>query len=75
MKSLLLAATAVLFAATVNLSAAAAAKLLAPTPGQLFPEIGDGEATGTAVATPHYEWQYRYVGRHARYEGHWVLVR
>jgi hypothetical protein len=26
-------------------------------------------------AAPHYEWQYHYVGRHARFEGHWVLVR
>ena len=27
-----------------------------------------------ASAASHYEWQYRYVGHHARYEGHWVLV-
>jgi hypothetical protein len=25
-------------------------------------------------ASPHYEWQYHYVGHHPRYEGHWVLV-
>ena len=24
--------------------------------------------------TPHWEWQYGYVGRHARYAPHWVLV-
>jgi hypothetical protein len=23
---------------------------------------------------PHYVWQYRYEGRHAHWEGHWVLV-
>ena len=23
----------------------------------------------------HYEWQYHYAGRHAYWEGHWVLVR
>ena len=28
-----------------------------------------------ATAAPHWEWQYHYVGRHARYEGYWVLVR
>jgi hypothetical protein len=31
-----------------------------------------GAATPPA---PHYEWQYGYVGRHAHYQGHWVLVR
>ena len=62
MKSLLLAATAVVFAATVNLSPAAAASPPAPAPA------------GTATGTPHYEWQYHY-GRKARFEGHWVLVR
>jgi hypothetical protein len=29
----------------------------------------------TGGAPPHYEWQYHYTGRHARFEGHWVLVR
>jgi hypothetical protein len=29
---------------------------------------------GAAARTPHYEWQYHYVGRHARLEGHWVWV-
>jgi hypothetical protein len=62
MKSLLLAATAVVFAATANLSPASAATLFAPAPA------------GTATATPHYEWQYHY-GKKARFEGHWVLVR
>ncbi len=23
---------------------------------------------------PHYQWQYRYAGRHAHCEGHWVFV-
>jgi hypothetical protein len=38
-------------------------------------------ATGSGAVTsqvpsqaPRYEWQYHYVGHHARYEGHWVLV-
>jgi hypothetical protein len=62
MKSLLLAATAVVFAATANLSPASAATLFAPTP------------IGAGAGTPHYEWQYHY-GKKARFEGHWVLVR
>ena len=28
----------------------------------------------TAAMKPHYEWQYHYAGRHAHWEGHWVLV-
>jgi len=70
MKSVLLAAAAVPFVAAANLSPASAAKLLAPTPGQVF-----SQPTGTVTGSPHYEWQYHYVGRHARYEGYWVLVR
>lgn len=27
------------------------------------------------AGTPHYEWQYHYVGHHPRYEGGWVLVK
>jgi hypothetical protein len=73
MKNLLLAATALVFAA--NLSPASAAKLLQATPGQLFPQIDASGSPATGVGTPHYEWQYSYVGHHPRYEGHWVLVR
>ena len=28
-----------------------------------------------AQITPHYQWQYHYAGRHAHWEGHWVLVK
>jgi len=28
-----------------------------------------------AKINPHYEWQYHYAGRHAHWEGHWVLVK
>jgi hypothetical protein len=31
--------------------------------------------TATRVAAPHYEWQYHYVGHHARMEGYWALVK
>jgi hypothetical protein len=75
MKSLLLAATALVFAATINLSPASAAKLLEATPGQLFPQADASGSPANGVRTPHYEWQYSYVGHHPRYQGHWVLVR
>ena len=29
---------------------------------------------GAAAVISHYEWQYHYVGRHAHWEGQWVLV-
>ena len=28
-----------------------------------------------APRIPHWEWQYGYIGHHARYAPHWVLVR
>jgi hypothetical protein len=28
-----------------------------------------------ATGTPHYEWQYHYVGHHPHYQGDWVLVK
>lgn len=31
------------------------------------------QASGLSAA-PRYEWQYHYVGHHAHFEGHWVLV-
>ena len=62
MKSLLLAATAIVFAATATLSPASAATPFA------------ANSAGITTGTPHYEWQYHY-GKKARFEGHWVLVR
>jgi Spy/CpxP family protein refolding chaperone len=62
MKTVLLAAAAVACAATANLSPASATN--APT-----------GTSGATTGTPHYEWQYHYVGHHPRYEGHWVLVK
>jgi hypothetical protein len=29
---------------------------------------------GAAAVISHYEWQYHYAGRHAHWEGQWVLV-
>jgi hypothetical protein len=33
------------------------------------------ERQAGGVSASHYEWQYHYVGRHPRFEGHWVLVQ
>jgi hypothetical protein len=32
-------------------------------------------ALAANTRTPHYEWQYHYVGHHPHYQGDWVLVR
>jgi hypothetical protein len=69
MKSLILAG-ALVFAAA-NLTPAFA----------LGPRASDGSFPPQAntpyrtMTVPHYEWQYGYVGHHARYMAHWVLVR
>ena len=77
MKTPFLAVTAVAFAAAASLSPALAAARNgsgdSPWPSALQ-SIGGAPASAAAGA-PHYEWQYRYVGHHPRYEGHWVLVQ
>jgi len=48
------------------------------------PRLSDSGAAGfvnmpadpaVAKISPHYEWEYHYAGRHAHWEGHWVLVK
>lgn len=76
MKTLLLAATAVAFAAAANLSSASAAGPKAS--GNAWPGVPPtlgSELPGSATGGRHYEWQYGYVGHHPRFQGHWVLVR
>jgi hypothetical protein len=77
MKALSLAAVAVALTAVANLSLASTAGASVfggnPWPGAL--QTLGARAADTTNRTPHYEWQYRYVGHHPRYEGHWVLVR
>ena len=65
MKTLTLATAAVALTAAISLSSVSAAQN----------QIVTGAAQNSATAAPHYEWQYHYVGRHARYVGHWVLVQ
>jgi hypothetical protein len=64
MKALLLAAVAVALTAVANLSLASAAGPSVfggnPWPGALQ-SLG-ARAADTTNRTPHYEWQYRYVG-------------
>jgi len=59
MKTLLFAA-AVAAIAALNVAPASAAQFGAPA---------------VSSGNPHYEWQYHYVGRHARYEGYWAWVK
>ncbi|HYM73673.1 MAG TPA: hypothetical protein VET89_11875 [Stellaceae bacterium] len=61
MKTLLLAAAVLGFAAVMNLQPASAAE------PQQSPAI--------AARTPHWEWQYHYVGHHPKYKGYWVWVK
>jgi hypothetical protein len=61
MKTLIFAA-AVATVAALNLSPASAADAQNGSPG-------------AAAGTPHYEWQYHYVGHHPHYQGGWVLVK
>ncbi len=77
MKTLMLAAAAAALAAAVTLTPVSAAEPKASDGNTWrgYPPTADGGAPGMATQTPHYEWQYHYVGRHPRLEGHWVLVR
>jgi hypothetical protein len=60
-----------------------AAVVATMTAAGLSPALADGPRASSSNAiheaaktgTPHYEWQYGYVGRHPRYQAHWVLVR
>jgi hypothetical protein len=76
MKALLLTGTALALLATANLSPAMAqgSKL---SGGDTWPGISqrvEPSASTTATATPRYEFQYGY-DKHARWRGHWMLVR
>jgi hypothetical protein len=55
---------ALVFAATVT---AVAALNLTP--------VSAAKYSPPSAGTPHWEWQYHYVGRHPHYQAGWVLVR
>jgi hypothetical protein len=71
MTSFSLLARAAAFAAGVNLSPAAAQSIAADNNAATLPQTSYAAPAQNAAGTPHWEWQYHYVGRHARYEGHW----
>jgi hypothetical protein len=76
MKTLLLVGMTLALLAAVNLSPTMAqgSKLYG---GNTWPGISQRADPGvsiTAAATPRYEFQYGY-DKHARWRGHWVLVR
>ena len=75
MNSLSLAARALAFTVGVNLTPAAAQIAADSNTGSPVPQPAYAAPSPNAAGTPHWEWQYHYVGRHGRYEGHWVLVR
>jgi len=76
MQSMSLAIRTLAFAAAVNLTPAAAQTPAAQNnAGTNLPQTAYGAASQHATGAAHWEWQYHYGGRHARYEGHWVLVR
>jgi hypothetical protein len=76
MTGLSIAARALAFAVGVNLTPAAAQITASDSNGgSTVPQAAYGAPLQAATGAPHWEWQYHYVGRHARYEGYWVLVR
>jgi hypothetical protein len=77
MKALSLATAALALAAAANLSPAMA-QGPKPSGGNTWPGISQRIDTGSpnaGMTTSHYELQYHYRGRHARWVGEWVLVR
>jgi hypothetical protein len=63
-----------LAAATVlGMALAAPAWADGPRPSSSNTIFPDGQLQPSAA--PHYQWQYHYVGRHARLEGYWAVVR
>jgi hypothetical protein len=67
---------ALLFTSVIALAGAIASPAFANAGS---PAFGTGTlqqriAPQPAARTPHWEWQYGYIGHHARYAPHWVLV-
>jgi hypothetical protein len=46
-----------------------------PSGGNAWPGMSQRTETNLVTASPHYELQYHYAGRHPRWVGQWVLVR
>jgi len=74
MKSLALGATTLALAALTSLSPAMADGPRA-SGGNTWHGMSQPPDANLVAASPHYELQYHYAGRHARWLGQWVLVR
>jgi hypothetical protein len=71
----ILAVAAATSLALVAVSPFALAEGPRPSSGNAIARSAGGEPAIEQSAPPHYEWQYHYVGRHARLQGYWALVR
>jgi hypothetical protein len=76
MKSLLLAGATVVLLAAVSLAPtmAQAPKLVGGSTRPGISQRIDPGASSAAAVTPRYELQYGY-DKHARWRGHWILIR
>jgi hypothetical protein len=76
MKTLSVASAVLVLAIAANLAPAIAQEPKLPDddtwPG-ISQRVGSG-SPNAVTTTPHYEYQYAY-DHHARWRGHWVLVR
>ena len=65
-----------LFVSTIALAVANVSPVFANAGPMTFPTgvSPRGNTSQGAARLPHWEWQYGYIGRHARYAQHWVLV-
>ena len=70
MKTMMLAAAAML-----AVSATAYAEGPRASSSGAITRVAEVQSPDRRAVGSHYEWQYHYVGHHARMEGHWALVR
>jgi hypothetical protein len=73
MKTMLVAAAAMTLAVAANAAPAFADGPRASSSNSVT-RVAAAQSGNRAVGS-HYEWQYHYVGHHARLEGYWALVR
>ena len=74
MKTIWLAAAAITLAVIANTASALADGPRASSYHTIV-QATEKQPVGGPAAVPHYEWQYHYVGHHARLEGYWALVK
>jgi hypothetical protein len=72
MKTMMLAAAAVIWAAAVN-SPSALAEAPKAGGGSAMNQTAEMQPPNRSMS-PRYVWEYHY-GHHGQFEGHWVLAR